>query len=583
MNNLRAIIWTAVSTKEQTNEDKFSLPLQADEGRAICTANDWRIVDVLEVPGHSRHYSDIHELAAHARKQGINAFDKILEYWEHKAFDVLICRDGNRFARRQSLHAYFVENTIDIGARIYSKGAWVDKSNYLEWTMSNGYKAASEVNWLVEARNAGMEKRMERGLNGGLGVPDPYRIVRNESGKALRLEFRPEYRRLMDDAADLLLARVGWKAFAVDLYRRDGHVNPKTGQPYHDNNFYRWFYNPYVWGITAKNYEGKYGLWVFDENEPLPDGVKVNRHPNPPIPAAWTDDKADLIKAELRRRATMVTGRAVANTKFAFTGLFVCATCGRRMAVDNKANHLYWRCSSHTYRHSQTGQACTNRRLLRNDVAEDQINDFLVQLLAQEHLDFVLLTSERDDVERARQNAESLQHEIAKLQSEIGTMIVRQSQAPSNVQDSYSRQIDQASQRLAILESNLKRAAVSVEGPAIVSARQLAYERLQTMGLPALWQLSPSEVNQLLHALMGKYCFAVTDGEIIDVRHTVVSKPTFVKAGSLTSSELTVTFTERATIPQSPPDCTTTPDNSSISSPNCSVDNSIQGGDVIAP
>src|SRR4051812_40175169 len=111
MTPIRAVIWCAVSTKVQASDELASLPDQEANQRALCVANGWQIVDVLRVPGHSRRYIDIHKLAAHARAEGVDAFDRILDLWEREAFDVLICRDGNRFARTQSLHAYFVEMT----------------------------------------------------------------------------------------------------------------------------------------------------------------------------------------------------------------------------------------------------------------------------------------------------------------------------------------------------------------------------------------------------------------------------------------------------------------------------------------
>lgn len=557
----KAVLWCAVSTKEQAEDDKFSLDNQEAESRALAAENGWTVAAVLRVPGHSRNYIDIHELAADARAKGIDAFDRILDLWKRKAFDVLICRDGNRFARTQTLHAYFTESTIGIGARIYSfADDWINDKNYRQWTMANGYKAASEKDWLVKARNDGMIKRMERGLNGGLDVPDLYRIVRDDRGKALRLEFRQEYRRMMDNAAALLLERVGWKAFAVEMYNRFGHANPSTNEPYHDNTFYRWFFSPYVWGITAKGYANKFGAWVFDETVPLPDGVKVNRNPNPAIPPVWCGETADNIKAELYRRLSVVKGRAVSRTKYAFTGLFECDVCGRRMAADaNKSKYLYWRCSSHTYRHYKTGKLCSNRKNMRDELAQEQISDFLERLLAQDTFDFVLLTSGADSAQRSRQDADSLTVEINKLRGEIDTMIVRQSKAPANVQDNYARQIDRASERLAVLESNLKQTVSSVESPVIERGRTLAYERLQASGLAALWELPAGEINQLLHALMGKHRFIVSDGEIIEVRLATVSKSTFVKAGSLPTSIRTVTVTSSALRPFKAPDQTGNP------------------------
>lgn len=518
--SLRAVVWCAVSTKAQTEEDKHSLPQQEADALALCEREGWRVAAVLTVPGHSRRYVDIHELADHARTDGIDAFDRILDLWRREAFDVLICRDGDRFARTQSLHAYFVERTIDIGARIYSLAdGWIDERNYRMWTSMSGYKSASHIDGLVAAKQRGMEKRMERGLNGGMDIPTFYRIVRDEGGKPLHLEFREEYRQMMDDAAELLLAGTGWKQFAVELYLRFGHTNPKTGQPYHDNSFYRWFHNPICWGVTAKGYRNKHGLWAFDENEPLPEGVKVNRKPKPPIPAVWTGETAVKVQAELRRRASVVKGRAKAGTKYLFTGLFVCAVCGRRFAADETSpKHLYWRCSAHTYRHYRIGQVCTNRRLLRNDVAQTYIDAILKTLLAEDSPDVTRLLSGNEEVDQRRRQIEQVRSQIVATNRRINRLIQRQADAPDNVADNYARQIEQAAQQLTGLENTLKQLESTMESPSAQKARQAAYDQIRRMGPEAFWLCQPYEINQILHELMGKHRFVVKDGEIIGIQ-----------------------------------------------------------------
>src|SRR5260221_5596134 len=136
----RAVIWCAVSTKAQVNktnagdedkDDKESLPNQEEAGRELCRRNGWDVVEVLIVSGHSRRYIDIHKCARDMRKGGIVGFDRLLGLLGKQAFDVLIVRDGNRFARTQSLHAYVVESTIiDAEAKIYSfADGMVDEHN----------------------------------------------------------------------------------------------------------------------------------------------------------------------------------------------------------------------------------------------------------------------------------------------------------------------------------------------------------------------------------------------------------------------------------------------------------------------
>lgn len=522
----RAVIWCAVSTKEQTKEDKFSLREQEADSRALCEREGWLILDVLRVPGHSRYYSDIHELAADARANGIDAFDRMLEHWRSCDFDILICKDGDRFARRQSLHAYFTERTLDSRAQIYSfSDGWIDEEKAEMWTAMNGYKAASHVKRLVKERADGMKDRMKRGLNGGNAIPEYYRIVRDERGRAIRLEFREdEYRRMVDDAADLLLDGVGWNAFPVEMYLRYGYANPKTGKPYHDNWFIRLFHSPYTWGITAMRYVYKLGLWAFDESESLPEGVIVNRKPDPPIPSIWTGETAELIKMELRRRAAVVQGRAKANSDHRFTGLLVCARCGWRMAIDTKKKwksqerYFYWRCSAHTVRHIKLGGKCSNTKMIPDSVAQEQIDDFLSRYLAQGQPDLApLLRIDSEESKHARRR-DLLKVEITALQAQIDRVIIAQSTAPANVYDNYTRQIEQFSQRLTTLEGDLKRTEAQLEPPIVSRGRFQAYEQLSELRLERFWKLPAHEINQILHRVMGKHRFVVEEGLITDVR-----------------------------------------------------------------
>lgn len=96
---------SAVSSVPQAEDDKVSLPQQETDARNLCLKEDWAIVDVLKTPGHSRYYLDLEECAADMMTQGIDTFDKLMMHVRARDFDVFICRDSERFARSQSLHA----------------------------------------------------------------------------------------------------------------------------------------------------------------------------------------------------------------------------------------------------------------------------------------------------------------------------------------------------------------------------------------------------------------------------------------------------------------------------------------------
>jgi DNA invertase Pin-like site-specific DNA recombinase len=152
MSPLRAAIWCAVSTHAQHEPEKVSLPEQEEQSRLHAQKNGWQVVDLMKVPGHSRRYIDFHELAADAAEEGIDAFYRLKAHWEAKDFDVLIIRDGDRFARTQALHAYITEQIIKCGATIFSLAdGLIDERNYRMWIAMSGFKAAGEIDRLVKA------------------------------------------------------------------------------------------------------------------------------------------------------------------------------------------------------------------------------------------------------------------------------------------------------------------------------------------------------------------------------------------------------------------------------------------------
>jgi DNA invertase Pin-like site-specific DNA recombinase len=515
MTPLRALIWCAVSTKAQTNEDRETIPIQRRDGLAWCDANHCEVIDILEVPGHSRRYIDIHDCARDMAAQGIDAFYKLIDYWNRRAFDVLVVRDGDRFARTQSLHAYVVERTIEVGARIYSlNDGWIDESNYRMFISMSGYKAASSIDSLVKMRSAGLQRRVERGLH-MTHIPFTHSVVRNpENGRAVCLEVREELRRVFDDAATLLLEGVGWTVFSHEMYRRFGHA--KDGRAYHQNVFYRMFYCPYTWGYAARGYKHKKGLWAFDETIPLPEGVTVNRSPDPPVPAVYTGELAERLKAELRRRVLVTKGHASPRLSHKFTGLLICADCGRRMTVNNlSGSRTYWRCV--VVDHRNPGEKCTNRTMLHDSVAAQQIGEFLAAWIALKRSDIEAVLNASSDTSQESRRTELLQREIDELTEELDRLInAQKKEALAVVRERYALQIDETGQRLEILYANLKEAQQTGEPADVIIARQVAYNYVSSLSQENFWSLPSREINQLLHALMGKHRFLVRKGKIID-------------------------------------------------------------------
>ena len=131
MTQSRLLIWAAVSTKVQAEDEKQSISTQLADARTFAAANGLAVIGELVVPGHTRSVRTLSELQARSRAVGITAFDDLERLIRARAFDVFWCRGADRFARRQSLLHQIADMLIeDAGAAIYSQsdGLWVDES-----------------------------------------------------------------------------------------------------------------------------------------------------------------------------------------------------------------------------------------------------------------------------------------------------------------------------------------------------------------------------------------------------------------------------------------------------------------------
>lgn len=513
---LRAVIWAAVSTKSQADEDeRISLPKQESDARALAEREGWQVVDVLRVPGHSRHYIDIYECARDMAKEGIDAFNRLLDHWNRKDFDVLIVRDGDRFARTQSLHAFVTEKTISIGARIYSlTDGWVDENNYRMWISMVGYRAASDIDRLLLAKDAGLTRRAERGLNTAM-LPFSHKILRDDSGKAVKVVPDEIYRAVLDDAARLLVDRVSWHDIALTLYER-GYVSPK-GTFLSYANLWRLFHNPWLWGNAARKWNGGKrgfggGLWSFDPSEPAPPDAIVFYNTHEPF---FTGDFGERIKAELRRRRN-IRGRADPAKSKRFAGLLLCAECERHMAYHRykDTESARYRCKSHLIARFNPGvPVCSQRKTIREDKVQAWIDTRLREMLAAK--DPTMFLPDESSQEDAQRRVESIAREITDVEGRIRRMIQAQSQVDGEMYQYYANEIHALGQQLKALRSNLAEAQRHTASAATITSQTAAYDIILQLSVDDFWLKDDAFVNQTLHRLMVNRRLVVMDGEII--------------------------------------------------------------------
>lgn len=515
----RALIWAAVSTRPQANEEeKFSIPKQIEDATAMCSREGWQIVDVLKVPGHSRDYRTLEQLASDARKKGIDAFDKLIMHFEQKDFDVFICRDANRFARKASLLHYIAEMIVEeCGALIYSQNdnMFVDGEKLPMWATLQGYKVRAEVRWLVKATREGLIRRAERGLT-TTRAPFSHNLLYDDRHKVIGIEIDESKRRLFDDLAYLIVEeRLPFNGIEKVLYERFGHV-ADDGQPYGDNIMYQFLFHPLTWGATTYGFDRhgesrKFGVWVFDEDVSPPEGVELFRGTIPPI---YTGQQASRLKGELRRRSEMRGGRRP-NNKYALSGLFVCDECGYSLnirtnprAEDGVRVAYSMRCGAQSHKF-QFRPTCTQVDYVPVSYLQGYLDTLLQRLVTSRDLTDIL----PDGADYTHQ-IDEVTTERTQVYGQMDTLIDLQGKAHAAARARYQKKIDALAERVTILERRILELQAAGRRYDVESGA--AYAALDDLApiLDALWQQDGAKVNQLLHRLMGSRRFAVRDGEI---------------------------------------------------------------------
>lgn len=509
---LRAITYRGVSTKEQAEDDKASLEAQRAQQLAFIDANGWRHVDDLVVPGHTRSYIDFYEMAEDAARVGIPAFKQLITHWQAKDFDVLLVRDGDRFAREQAPIALMVSKTIDLGARIYSfQDGWVDEKNYRMVIAMWGYRAATEVDQMTVRFTGGKINNVARGILASGPTPFSHMQVRDPGNGAIIATVPDETKRtIIEDAARLYLEQINVLKIERVLYERFRHVNPRTGKPFSPYFFYHLFYSPWFWGNPARRFKGeglpngqRIGLWAVEPGHPIPDGVDIHYGKNPPY---LSGELAEALKAELRRRYRF-RGGARAATAHLFTGLVVCGHCGFHMVYYGQ------RITCHSMYFARSRPGCTVRRLIYEDDVKAWVQDKLA-LMTERHTPDLLARA--SDVQSSQDTAVRITQELAAVEIELRALIQKQARASTALADMYDDEIKHRAERRRYLQNQMKEAERALASHDTAGA-VAGFAEYLSIGAEAFWQRPSPEINRILHRIFNGRVMIVLDGEVTHV------------------------------------------------------------------
>lgn len=484
----RFVSWAAVSSEPQV--EKVSLQDQLRTNRTHVERHGGILVEELVVPGKSRSIILFEDAA-----RRIEAYARLKQLIDQRAFDVLIFLDRSRLGRKASLSMAVVELCHEAGIQTYeteNPPARLDGAHSGEDEMLIGaiksVGAQREVQKIKERRRMGMTGRVQRG---GFPAAVGYGwTVRYASTGKKTIDLHPEHAAVVRLAlVDLFLER-GWgmMQIAEELNRRS-HPAPEGG---------RWIKSCVR---SLLNRAHRFAGW------------SELRLPGQPVvrgrgqwPAILTDDEADAVVAERARRKA---ARRTVGSMRLFSGCTWCRVCNRRMQVSSGLSSrrnqfiVALRCQT-----PHTGANISEKKLRAAAQAAIQY------LFDAANLEAVLSTYVP--------NADAIRVEIAAKQDAIKQVKTAQNRADDAFvagvmpQERYQRQIDRLKAQLASLEDEIDVLHEALRAERTHSTRG---DRLQEIVREGLAVLDHDDV-QLANAWMRRHFrFWVGGSQVVEVEY----------------------------------------------------------------
>lgn len=536
----RVILFTAVSTPEQAKSKRESLKAQRRDLEAHFAGGDYTIIDVIEIPGHSRDYYTFSEFArAMQRKadmlRGQGQADRARKYesarrmyahWKARDFDIMGIWSGNRIGRQLSILSEVVRRTvIGAGAKIYDleKGE-VNRQNYLMYSAFTGLASESEVTNLREKHRMGTRARVQRGGSyagttswSHKEVPHPD----NKSWTLLKVDRR--HQRIFDAIYDLLVNRgSSYVRLPAALFGEYGIVNPETGLQFKRSTLEYWLYNPNVWGNTTKGARAsKTALAYLDERYSEDKRANIEVFYGV-IESVYQGEQRERLLAEIERRQSR-RGRTGVYTH-ALSGTCVCDTCGHVMVyhrTNTKAKTTVYRALRCSRAAKTSPTPCPRPQQLSERKTQAQITAILraASLAGDPN---VLLKSTDDAQDNAAALA-AIDTEIEQVRAQMKRAITLalgdtgNSEFEREYADMVQEQRKQLSARFDALLAQRKGIVRRDTGVKATRRRMGALDEI-AKNIDILWTQDEKITNQWLREFLGEYGFSIRGGRVIGLR-----------------------------------------------------------------
>ena len=488
---LRAVLWAAVSSKPQADEEKESLPEQLAEGRAYAERMGWQVVASLTVPGHSREYIHYHDAA-----QEIEAYAELERLANERSFDVLVARGRDRLGRTDALISTTEAIVASGGAQVLSLAMPqpIGEQQERGALYIAAIERAGAQSEMVEFRRRHRSGMRGRTLSGKPPSNLPYPYLRNGAGEP---ELPADRLQVMRRIYEMFVAERRSYNRICRALNSERVLSPGAAL-WGSSTVRSLLRNPFLRGLI-----------VYYRNKSAEQQIVAPSR----YPAVFTSEEGAAIDAEVQRRGEM--GKA-AHSNRAWTGLIICARCGRRMTYQAASpRYQYYRCAFYIRRRVQGVGEC-HPNMVRLDK---------IQAAAQATLAYYCDDAALEDA-LARLNTGAERQQVEQRLEELAEGIARAEAERDRLTTAYLRailRIDEYEERMADLASGLlaqeqERAALArrVSSLPDVGMRKEELRALIPQALKALVEgADPETSRRILHeTFRGIYC---EDGDVVRV------------------------------------------------------------------
>ena len=301
----RVGIWAAVSSKPQAQDDKVSLPVQIENGKAFAEAIGGTVTAIYEVRGHTRDYIFLSDAI-----NEMDAYRKLQRDVENGTINLLYVHHTDRLGRRAGLIHQVIDTVEAANGEVFFANA---PHPVGQRTVSHDYvisidavRSQQDQARRVEQFHWGMAARIKRGLHRGTW-PYGYRPVHDAAGRVVGGELDETEAGAIPIITRLFLEGLPYRAIATHM----------DTTPYRPRKVDRW---PWMTIIRILHNDTYAGIVRFND---------VSAHSDK-FPAIWDRATHTAVMRERKRRKNARHRR----TNSPLLHVAYCARCGSPMHRD---------------------------------------------------------------------------------------------------------------------------------------------------------------------------------------------------------------------------------------------------------